>query len=117
MGTKSLNCKPDSPSHRRGTANVYADLGYRTPETMHVKAQLVGRITELLAETGMTQTEAATALGILQPQLKKMLRGQFRGFSLYTLMGCLTRLGQDVHIIIHPMRDQRSTGRLSMTFA
>jgi predicted XRE-type DNA-binding protein len=104
-------------SYRRGDTNVYADLGYRAPETMRVKAQLVRRITELLAERGMTQAEAATVLGIPQPKLFKMLRGQFRGFSLYKLMVCLTHLGQDVHIIISPGPDQRSTGRLSVGFS
>jgi hypothetical protein len=33
-------------THRRGTTNVYADLGYRAPETMLVKAHLVSRIAE-----------------------------------------------------------------------
>ncbi|MHB8815047.1 MAG: DUF7919 family protein [Steroidobacteraceae bacterium] len=31
-----------------GRANVYADLGYRDPERMLAKAQLVSRIAELL---------------------------------------------------------------------
>lgn len=81
------------PSHRRGSTNVYADLGYRAPESMLVKAQLVSRIAELLAERGMTQTQAATVLGIPQAKLSKMLRGQFRGFSERKLMGYLTQLG------------------------
>ena len=67
--------------HRRGTTNVYADLGYRAPESMLAKAQLVSRIVELLAERGMTQTRAATVLGIPQPKLSKILSGHFRGFS------------------------------------
>ena len=106
-------------THRRGTTNVYADLGYRAPESMLVKAQLVSRIAELLAERGMTQiqTQAATVLGIPQPKLSKMLRGQFRGFSERKLMDCLTQLGQDVQIVIRQRPDDRSTGAVSVTFA
>ena len=85
--------------HRPGTTNVYADLGYRAPESMLVKAQLVSRIVELLAERGMTQTRAATVLGIPQPELSKILRGHFRGFSERKLMDCLTQLVQDVQIV------------------
>jgi len=76
--------------HPRGISNVYADLGYRAPESMLVKAQLVSRIAELLSERGITRTQAATVLGIPQPQLSKLLRGQFRGFSERKLMDCLT---------------------------
>lgn len=103
--------------HPRGSTNVYAELGSRAPESMLVKAQLVSRIAELLSERGMTQTQAATVLGIPQPKLSKMLRGQFRGFSVHKLMECLTQLGQDVHIVIRQRPDQRSTGALSVTFA
>jgi predicted XRE-type DNA-binding protein len=105
------------PSHRRGSTNVYADLGYRTPESMLVKAQLVSRIAELLEERGLTQTRAATVLGIPQPKLSKMLRGQFRGFSERRLMDCLIQLGQDVQIVVRPRPDERSTGSVSVTFA
>jgi|SRR5579862_11706 predicted XRE-type DNA-binding protein len=104
-------------NQRRGSTNVYADLGYRAPESMLVKAQLVSRIAELLAERGMTQTQAATVLGIPQPKLSKMLRGQFRGFSERKLMDCLTQLGQDVQIIIRQKPNQRGTGAVSVTFA
>jgi predicted XRE-type DNA-binding protein len=96
MNAHSLN----HVSHRRGSTNVYADLGYRAPGGMLVKAQLVSRIAELLAERGMTQTEAATVLGIPQPKLSKMLRGQFRGFSERKLMDCLAALGQDLQIVV-----------------
>lgn len=104
-------------THRRGTTNVYADLGYRAPESMLVKAQLVSRIVGLLAERGMTQTQAATVLGIPQPKLSKILRGQFRGFSEGKLVDCLTHLGQDVQIVVRQRPDDRSTGAVSVTFA
>lgn len=80
-------------SHRRGTTNVHADLDYRAPQTMFVKAQLVSRIAEILAEDAVSRTQAASALGIPQPKLSKILRGQFRGLSERKLIDCLTQLG------------------------
>ena len=70
-----------SVSHQRGSTNVYADLGYKSADDMLVKAQLVTTIAEILAERGYTQTKAAEVLGIPQPKLSKMLRGQFRGIK------------------------------------
>jgi predicted XRE-type DNA-binding protein len=83
---------------------------------MRVKAQLVGRIGELLAERGIPQIEAASLLGIPQLMLSKVLRGELRGVCLYELLKCFTHLGYDVHIVIQPRPDQRSTGTLSVTF-
>jgi predicted XRE-type DNA-binding protein len=104
-------------SRRRDSITLRAGLGYRTPENMLVRAKLVSRIAELLTERGMTQTQAATTLGIPQPNLSKMLRRQFRSFSEWKLMCCLLRLGQDVHIVINPRKDQRRRGTISVTFA
>jgi predicted XRE-type DNA-binding protein len=109
---KALNA-----SNRRRSTNVYANLGNRASESMLVKAQLISRIAELLAQRGMTQTEAATLLGVPESKLSKMHRGQFGEFSLYELLKCFTHLGYDVHIVIRPRPDKRSTGTLSVTFA
>ena len=65
----------------------------------------------------MPQTEAAALLGMPEPEVSKLLRGQFAGFCLYELLKCFTRLGYDVHIVIRPRPDKRSTGTLSVTFA
>jgi predicted XRE-type DNA-binding protein len=43
-----------------GHTNVYADLSYRTPESILVKAQIVSRIAELLTQKSLTQATAAT---------------------------------------------------------
>ena len=105
------------PNHLRGSTNVYADLGYRAPESMLVKAQLVTRIAELLDEKEMTQTQAAAVLGIPQPKLSKMLRGQFRGLSERKLMDCLALLGQDVQIVVRKRSNRSGAGAVSVTFA
>jgi len=100
-------------NHHRGSANVYADLGYKSADEMLVKAQLVTAIAEILAERGLTQTKAATRLGIPQPKLSKMLRGQFRGFSGRKLMDCLTLLGSHIDIVVRmtPKRKGRAPYR------
>jgi phage-related protein/predicted XRE-type DNA-binding protein len=82
--------------------NVYKDLGFPDSEEMLVKAQLVVKIAHILRERGWSQQQAATVLGMTQPKLSKMLRGQFRGISEMKMMDCLVRLGCAVKIVVGP---------------
>jgi predicted XRE-type DNA-binding protein len=82
--------------------NIYADLGFKDADPMLVKAQLVVKIAEILRERGWSQQQAAKVLGLTQPKLSKMLRGQFRGVSEMKLMDCLVRLGRGVKIVVGP---------------
>lgn len=79
-----------------GTGNVYRDLGYPDAAEMLVKAQLVYKISEIIRARGLTQIQAARLLGLTQPKLSGLLRGQFRGVSERRLIECLTSLGRDV---------------------
>jgi predicted XRE-type DNA-binding protein len=82
--------------------NVYEQLGFLDAEEMLVKAQLVVQIAESLQERGWNQQQAAKVLGLTQPKLSKMLRGQFRGISEMKMMDCLVRLGRTVKIVVGP---------------
>jgi predicted XRE-type DNA-binding protein len=82
--------------------NVYAQLGFPDAAEMLVKAQLMAKIAEILRKRGWSQQQAAKVLGLTQPKLSKMLRGQFRGISEMKMMDCLVRLGRPVRIVIGP---------------
>ena len=84
------------------TQTVYAELGLPDAAEMLVKAQLVVKIAEILRERGWSQQQAAKVLGMTQPKLSKMLRGQFRGVSEMKMMDCLVRLGRGVKIVVGP---------------
>jgi predicted XRE-type DNA-binding protein len=83
--------------------NVYEDLGLPDAGTMLVKAQLAVTIKRILADKGLTQTKAAEILGISQPRLSGLLRGQFRSISEAKMLECITRLGRDIHIVVAPV--------------
>lgn len=72
---------------------AYAQLGFPDADQMLVKAQLVSEIGEILRKRGWSQHEAAKVLGLTQPKLSKMLRGQFRGIGEMKMMDCMARLG------------------------
>jgi predicted XRE-type DNA-binding protein len=65
-----------------GTRNVFKDLGLPNAEEHLVKAQLVYKIDMMLNDRKLKQAEAGKLFGIPQPDVSKMLRGEFRQFSL-----------------------------------
>lgn len=99
-----------------GSGNVYADLGYADSEGMFVKAQLVTKIVDIIRQRGLTQQRAARLLGLTQPKISRLLKGEFRGISERRLLHCLTQLGRDVEIVVRPTSRQRG-GRLTVHFA
>jgi len=100
-----------------GSANVYRDLGFPDAEEMLVKAQLVSKIREIIQGKGLTQVEAARILGLSQPKLSGILRGQFRGVSERKLIDCLTSVGRDVEIVVKAAPRRRDGGKLTVVFA
>jgi predicted XRE-type DNA-binding protein len=101
---------------REGSRNVYHDLGFPDAEEMLVKAQLVSKIGEIIRSKGLTQVQAARILGLPQPKLSGVLRGQFRGVSERKLIECLTRLGRDVEIVVKDAPRRRAGGKLTVVF-
>ncbi len=67
-----------------------------------LKAQLVRKIDALLKERGLKQVEAAALFGVKQPDVSKLLHGDFRQFSVERLLRFLVALGQDVEIVVKP---------------
>jgi predicted XRE-type DNA-binding protein len=102
-----------------GSGNVYADLGMADAGEMLIKCQLAMKIEEIIKSRRWTQQQAAEVMGVPQPKLSKMLRGQFRGISQTKMLECLNRLGRDVQIVVGPPRRTRAgaVGRLDVVFA
>jgi predicted XRE-type DNA-binding protein len=98
-----------------GTTNVYRDLGYADADEMLVKAKQAAKIGEIIDARGWSQQQAGRVLGIPQPKLSKMLRGQFRGISEAKMLECLARLGRDIQIVIG--REREAPGRIDVLSA
>lgn len=100
----------------RGSGNVFADLGRPDAEAQLLKAELVTRIDTIIRRRRMTQTQAAKLLGLSQPDVSRLLRGNFRDYSIERLLRLLVTLGHDVDIVIRKPRTRRP-GRLSVEAA
>ena len=85
-----------------GSGNVFADLGLRNAGKLKIKSGLVIEITRAIRKLGLTQREAAVRMGIAQPKVSGMMRGDFSNLSERKLMDCLNRLGYDIEIRVKP---------------
>ena len=88
------------PEHEEGSGNVFADLGLPNAPELQAKADLAAEISRTIGERGLTQAEAADALGIDQPKVSALVRGRLSGFSMERLYRFLNALGKDVEIVI-----------------
>ena len=84
--------------HEVSSGNVFADIGLSEAEAHQIKASLVLKIDRLMRERGLKQVAAAKLFGMKQPDVSKMLRGDFRLVSVERLIRRLVALGQDVEI-------------------
>ena len=94
------------------SGNVFQDLGFPNPEREQLKARLTLKIYRLIKERGLTQAAAGAILGVKQPHVSALMRGQSGNFSVERLMDFLTAMGHDVEISVRPAR--REHGDVSL---
>lgn len=82
----------------RSSGNIFKDIVLPDADEHAIKADIVIRIAKLIEIKGLSQSKAATITGIAQPDLSKLLRGHFAGFSMDRLIQAILALGSDVEI-------------------
>ena len=100
---------------QRSSGNVFADLALPDAEKLKIKTGLVGEIRKAMRALGLTQQEAAKRMGISQPKVSGMMRGDFTNLSERKLMDCLNRLGYDIEIKVRPASE--TIGHLTLAIA
>ncbi len=76
----------------QSSGNIYEDLGFRDAHERLAKAKLAMCINEIIEERGLKQMAAAKLLGINQPKISALARGQLSGFSMERLIYFLNLL-------------------------
>ncbi|GLS15621.1 helix-turn-helix domain-containing protein [Hydrogenophaga electricum] len=102
MGKKSAVRTVDGIEVEMGSGNVFADLGLPEADKLKIKSGLVIEITKAMRRQGLTQKAAAERMGVPQPKVSAMMRGDFSNLSERKLMDCLNRLGYDIEIKVKP---------------
>jgi predicted XRE-type DNA-binding protein len=100
-----------------GSGNIFADLGLPDADTHFLKAQIVSEIYRLTNERKLTQARAGKLMGISQPEVSRMFKGNFREYSIDRLMGFLTSFDRDVEIVAKPRGKPGKGGRITFTAA
>lgn len=106
--------KTDKEEIEHSSGNVFTDLGLPDAETHLLKAELVTRIDRIIRQRGLKQVDAAKLLGLSQPDVSRLLRGNFQEYSMERLLRLLTALGRDVNIVIRKSRSEQP-GRLRIS--
>ena len=99
----------------QSSGNVFADLSLPEADKLKIKSGLSIAITKAIRRMGLTQSEAARDMGISQPKVSALMRGEFSNLSERKLMDCLNRLGYDIEIKIKPA--SKPPGHLSLALA
>jgi predicted XRE-type DNA-binding protein len=96
-----------------GSGNVFADLGLPNPEERLLKSSIVTELHRLIKARNLTQVKAAKLIGISQPDLSHLLRGDYDDYSAERLMKMLTMFEQDIEIVMRPHRKAGEPGRIT----
>jgi predicted XRE-type DNA-binding protein len=95
-----------------GSDNIFADLGLPDADTHFLKARIVAEIYRLINERKLTQAAAGKLMGISQPEVSRMFKGNFREYSSDRLMGLLTSFDRDVEIVVKLHKKTGKAGRI-----
>jgi predicted XRE-type DNA-binding protein len=94
------------------SGNVFADAGLVDADERLAKAGLAHSVISIIKSRGMNQTAAGRLLGIDQPKISALMRGQISGFSTERLFRFLNALGRDVEIVIKSKPRSRRHGEV-----
>ena len=100
---------------RRGTQNVFADLGYADADTHLLKAELAACVQDIMADRKLNQTAVSKMVGVSQPDISRMLKGQYRDISVERIIRMLTKLGCEVDIVVKPRGRKRGFSAIRLS--
>ena len=85
------------------SCNVYADTGYLDPDEMQDKARIVRAMQKAIERRQLSLADASKLVGLPGSRLREILRGAFRSEEPEFLLGCLRKLGYQVHVSVRPL--------------
>jgi predicted XRE-type DNA-binding protein len=84
----------------RGSGNVFLDLGFPPHEAavMLLRCELAEALRRWMAREGLTQTQAAKRLGVVQPRISEIACNKVDRLSLDYLVGLCSKAGVAVAV-------------------
>ncbi|MDZ8239307.1 MAG: XRE family transcriptional regulator [Nostoc sp. ChiQUE01a] len=101
-----------SPVFEESSGNVFADLGLEDEEELFTRGKIGIQVLRLLKQRNLKQREISELLGIPQPEVSRLMKGEFQRFSEGKLLIFLKRL--DTEITLH-LRYRHASGESAET--
>lgn len=78
--------------------NIFKELGFSDTESANLEARsrLMILLEQEIKKLGLTQTQAAEALGVKPPRVSEIMNGRIEKFSTDLLITYFSRLGKTV---------------------
>ena len=84
----------------KGSENVFEDCGFppAEAENLRIRAKMMMALTGYIEEKKITQSRAATIMGVSQPRISDLIRGKIGLFTIDALVNMVTAAGLKVDI-------------------
>jgi len=99
---------------RKSSGNIFEDLNLRDAPELQLKAELTRQVYKIVKKLKLTQSEVAELSGLRQPDVSKLVSGQYSGFSTDRLLDLLNALNYDVSIVIKPKPRSRNCANIKV---
>ena len=80
--------------------NIFEELNIPDAENEKLRLHLIAAIKEWVSLSGLSQTEAATAMGVKQPTLNDALKGRYHKFTIDRLVRMLSSVGKRIDVTV-----------------
>lgn len=95
--------KKDKLELVRGSENPFRDVGLPDADTKLLKADLSGKIINILDKKGWSQRQASKQTGIDQADICRIRNADLKGFTIDRLVRILNKLNHKVEITVRPV--------------
>ncbi len=97
------------PVFEESSGNVFADLGLENADELFTRGKIGIQVLRLLRQRNLKQREISDLLGIPQPEVSRLMNGEFQRFSEGKLLIFLKRLDTEITLHLRP-RNQGKQG-------
>lgn len=90
------------PVFEESSGNVFADLGLEDADELFTRGKIGIQVLRLLKARDLKQREISELLGISQPEVSHLMKGEFQRFSEGKLLTFLKRLDTEITLHLRP---------------
>lgn len=90
------------PVFEESSGNVFADLGLEDADELFTRGKIGIQVLRLLKQRDLKQRQISQLLGIPQPEVSHLMKGEFQRFSEGKLLTFLKRLDTEITLHLRP---------------